>query len=110
MNRVEIDLILKGIKTLGRGGLVITSAQLVEIDLILKGIKTHDGFSIIVNRYRDVEIDLILKGIKTVYAALTVYGAVKVEIDLILKGIKTASHRRVSACFRRGNRPDSQRD
>ena len=38
---VEIDLILKGIKTRDTIRIVKTLAFHVEIDLILKGIKTH---------------------------------------------------------------------
>ena len=61
----------------------------MEIDLILKGIKTK-VFRRFVKNSQEVEIDLILKGIKTLALAIpNSIPAIKVEIDLILKGIKT---------------------
>ena len=42
--RVEIDLILKGIKTIVKRVPFIIGILLVEIDLILKGIKTKKNF------------------------------------------------------------------
>ena len=86
----------------------------VEIDLILKGIKTRD-----VRKAQSlppkpsVEIDLILKGIKTKTSVRGFStGGQVVEIDLILKGIKTCSSF-MDGCLileNRRNRPDSQRD
>ena len=38
---VEIDLILKGIKTMTFSYLLMSNTRWVEIDLILKGIKTN---------------------------------------------------------------------
>ena len=61
--RVEIDLILKGIKTVP--GPPDARPELVEIDLILKGIKTRLRMMRTKDVKRGVEIDLILKGIKT---------------------------------------------
>ena len=83
---MEIDLILKGIKT-GQIDEFHAGFLFVEIDLILKGIKTSGNFSTNLLHILVVEIDLILKGIKTntrvVFAVIPCSG---------------------------GNRPDSQRD
>ncbi len=66
----------------------------MEIDLILKGIKT---VKVVINypKVDGVEIDLILKGIKTLQIGeLKILIPSIVEIDLILKGIKTVLSRR----------------
>ena len=69
----------------------------VEIDLILKGIKTSACVRVVAAVRPKVEIDLILKGIKTIRKNLRFRLAfLCVEIDLILKGIKTISRRSVS--------------
>ena len=84
----------------------------VEIDLILKGIKTiHFAATFLTEAIR-VEIDLILKGIKTALALALRPCPCCVEIDLILKGIKTRKSGKAYSysCVLRRNRPDSQRD
>ena len=65
MLEVEIDLILKGIKTILLGCPLRFARAWVEIDLILKGIKTPASTPIICFVVFHVEIDLIHKGIKT---------------------------------------------
>ena len=64
---VEIDLILKGIKTQA-SAFLSSDEKGVEIDLILKGIKTDELKSKDDERGHDVEIDLILKGITSRYS------------------------------------------
>ena len=80
----------------------------VEIDLILKGIKTNQLKPI--RHCTVVEIDLILKGIKTQREPMNHTKGRRVEIDLILKGIKTVFVLLRSTAVERRNRPDSQRD
>ena len=64
--RVEIDLIHKGIKTLhGHTGITESLHAVVEIDLIHKGIKTPTRCGMLATASGVVEIDLIHKGIKT---------------------------------------------
>ena len=86
----------------------------MEIDLILKGIKTKLALCQLFFSCFHVEIDLILKGIKTRHPpdSYTVFQKAPVEIDLILKGIKTTAKPLVNnqASATSGNRPDSQRD
>ena len=107
---MEIDLILKGIKT-GIKCLNVSMTKLVEIDLILKGIKTRQDALSPQALLDSVEIDLILKGIKTKEENPLKSATYYVEIDLILKGIKTIRLPiRITSQPLCGNRPDSQRD